>query len=187
MPVCGIWAQDWEGINVTSSGSAWRWNWEWHRALTRPDEAIRKLEAEGVRFLGYVNPYVAAGRSLFAEAAARGYLAKDGKGADYLVDFGEFTAGIVDFTDPVAFAWYKGCVASRGTSSASASPGWMADFGKYLPTDAVLASGESATSRIMRGPCSGPVRPRGRRRVRARRHPLVQARGAVPAPSGTAR
>lgn len=143
VPVCGIWAQDWQGINVTSFGQRLRWNWEWDRErYPGLDGAIERLRAEGVRFLGYVNPYVAAGRSLFVEASARGYLAKDGKGADYLVDFGEFTAGIVDFTNPAAFAWYKGII-GRNLVGLGLS-GWMADFGEYLPTDAVLASGESA-------------------------------------------
>jgi len=73
VPVCGIWAQDWEGINPTSFGQRLRWNWEWDRErYPGLDGAIRKLESEGVRFLGYVNPYLAAGRSLLAEAAAKG-------------------------------------------------------------------------------------------------------------------
>jgi alpha-glucosidase len=143
VPVCGIWAQDWQGINVTSFGQRLRWNWEWDRErYPGLDGVIGKLEAEGVRFLGYLNPYVATGRSLFVEAAASEYLAKDGKGADYLVDFGEFTAGIVDFTNPAAFAWYKGVI--RRNLVGLGLAGWMADFGEYLPTDAVLASGESA-------------------------------------------
>jgi alpha-glucosidase len=143
VPVCGIWAQDWEGINVTSFGQRLCWNWEWDRErYPGLDEVIRKLEPEGVRVLGYINPYLAVNRSLFAEAAAGGYLAKDGTGADYLVDFGEFKAGIVDFTNPAGFAWYKGVI--RRNLIGVGLSGWMADFGEYLPTDAVLASGESA-------------------------------------------
>ena len=37
--VAGIWAQDWQGINITSFGQRLRWNWEWdpkrYPALTR--------------------------------------------------------------------------------------------------------------------------------------------------------
>lgn len=141
--VAGLWAQDWEGINVTSFGQRLRWNWVWD-AVRYPglDRKIAELRERGVRFLGYINPYVGAGMSLFLEASARGYLAKDASGGDYLVEFGEFYAGIVDLTNPAAFEWYKSVI--KKNLIAFGLSGWMADFGEYLPTDAVLHSGESA-------------------------------------------
>ena len=143
IPVAGIWAQDWEGINMTSFGQRLRWNWVWDRErYPRLDEEIRGLRAEGVRFLGYVNPYVAQGRSLFDEARGGGFLAKNREGGDYLVDFGEFDAGIVDLTNPEAFAWFKGVI--QRELLALGLSGWMADFGEYLPTDAILHDGSSA-------------------------------------------
>ena len=143
VPVAGIWAQDWQGINMTTFGQRLRWNWVWDEArYPELDREIRALKGEGVRFLGYINPYVGAGMSLFKEAAAAGYLAKDSRGADYLVDFGEFDAGIVDFTNPRAFEWYKGVI--KQNLIGFGLSGWMADFGEYLPTDAVLQSGASA-------------------------------------------
>jgi alpha-glucosidase len=143
IPVCGIWAQDWEGINMTSFGQRLRWNWVWDRErYPGLDEAVRALRREGVRFLGYANPYVAAGRSLFEEARDGGFLAKDASGGDYLVDFGEFEAGIVDFTNPAAFSWFASVL--RREMIDLGLGGWMADFGEYLPTDAVLADGTSA-------------------------------------------
>jgi alpha-glucosidase len=143
VPVSGIWAQDWEGINMTSFGQRLRWNWVWDsERYPGLDRAIPKLRAEGVRFLGYINPYVAKDKSLYVEAAGLGHLAKDTGGADYLVEFGEFHAGIVDLTKPAAFEWYKGVI--KRNLIAFGLSGWMADFGEYLPTDAVLFSGESA-------------------------------------------
>jgi len=143
VPVAGIWAQDWEGINVTSFGQRLRWNWAWdpERYPALP-EAIARWRADGVRFLGYANPYLAAGKPLFEEAAAGGFLAKNAEGEDYRVDFGEFDAGIVDFTNPAAFAWYKSVV--RRNLVDFGLSGWMADFGEYLPTDAVLFDGTPA-------------------------------------------
>ena len=143
VPVTGIWAQDWEGINMTSFGQRLRWNWV-HDEVRYPGlkEAIPRLKAEGVRFLGYINPYVGKDMSLFKEAAAAGYLAKTANGEDYLVEFGEFYAGVVDLTRPEAFAWYKGVI-KRNLIGFGLS-GWMADFGEYLPTDAVLFDGTPA-------------------------------------------
>lgn len=143
VPVAGIWAQDWEGINMTSFGQRLRWDWQWDRERYPglPAE-IARLRAQGVRFLGYVNPYVAAGKPLFAEASARGLLARRADGSEYLVDFGEFDAGIVDFTNPAAAQWFKGVI-KRNLIGFGLS-GWMADFGEYLPTDAILFDGTSA-------------------------------------------
>ncbi len=143
VPVAGVWAQDWEGINMTSFGQRLRWDWVWDRErYPGLDEIVASLKSRGIRFLGYINPYVAAGRSLFAEAQERGYLARRADGSVYLVDFGEFDAGIVDFTSPAAVDWYKGII-KRNLLGLGLS-GWMADFGEYLPTDAVLADGTPA-------------------------------------------
>lgn len=141
--VAGIWAQDWQGINITSFGQRLRWNWvaddDRYPGLK---EAIGKLKREGIRFLGYINPYLGADMSLYREAAASGYLAKDRNGDDYLVDFGEFNAGIVDFTNSAAFEWYKNVI--KTNLIAFGLSGWMADFGEYLPADTILSSGENA-------------------------------------------
>lgn len=32
---------------------------------------------------------------------------KDASGGDYLVEFGEFYGGVVDLTNPEAYAWFK--------------------------------------------------------------------------------
>ncbi|MBU0954762.1 MAG: alpha-glucosidase [Spirochaetes bacterium] len=143
MPVCGIWAQDWEGIRMTSFGQRLMWNWQWDPArYPQLPEAIKRWNKEGIRFLGYANPYVAANKALFEEAEAQGFLAKDASGKTYLVDFGEFDAGIPDFTNPAAFEWYKK-VMRRELIDLGLS-GWMADFGEYLPTDTVLHDGRPA-------------------------------------------
>ena len=143
VPVSGIWAQDWEGIRMTGFGQRLMWNWEWDpQRYPGLPEAIKRWKKEGVRFLGYANPYVAAGKPLFEEAAAKGFLAKDACGKDYLVDFGEFDAGIPDFTNPAAYDWYKGVIRRNLVDFGLA--GWMADFGEYLPTDAVLFDGRPA-------------------------------------------
>ena len=143
VPVAGIWAQDWEGINITSFGQRLRWNWVWNpERYPSLDTAIKAWQKEGVRFLVYANCYVGKGWSLCEEASSKGYLVKNAHGEDYYVDFGEFDAGIVDLTNPDAFNWYAQVLA-RSIIEFGAS-GWMADFGEYLPTDAVLFDGTPA-------------------------------------------
>ncbi|WP_446898455.1 alpha-glucosidase [Clostridium sp. LBM24168] len=140
--VSGIWAQDWEGIRITSFGKRLMWNWTWDKNLYPDlDKIIKELKQKGIGFLGYINPYLAVEGSLFKEASKNGYLAKDKDGKDYLVEFGEFYAGIVDFTMPEACRWYKSLI-KREMIDLGLS-GWMADFGEYLPADVVLKNGMS--------------------------------------------
>lgn len=143
LKVNGIWAQDWEGKRITSFGKRLMWNWVWNEALYPGlDEYLKRFEKKGVKFLGYINPYLAVEGSLFQEASGRGYLVKNKDGKDYLLDFGEFYAGTVDLTNPAAFAWYKDVI--KKNMIGFGLKGWMADFGEYLPMDAVLANGVSA-------------------------------------------
>ncbi len=95
----------------------------------------------GIRFLGYVNPYLCIDGSLYPQAAAAGFLARRlDRDEPYLVDFGEFECGIVDFTNPGAIDWFEDQVIGRNMLDVGLS-GWMADFGEYLPTDVRLYSG----------------------------------------------
>ncbi|PKL06673.1 MAG: alpha-glucosidase [Spirochaetae bacterium HGW-Spirochaetae-9] len=143
LPVAGIWAQDWEGINMTSFGQRLRWDWVWNKErYPALDEAILKWRAQGVRFLAYANCYVGKGWSLCEEAASKGFLVKNSSGEDYYVDFGEFYAGIPDLTNPEAFDWFAEALKKNMIDLGMG--GWMADFGEYLPVDAVLWDGTPA-------------------------------------------
>ncbi len=141
--ITGIWAQDWQGIRMTSFGKRLMWNWKWNEKLY-PDlpAKMKEWKAKGVRFMGYINPYVAVEGDLFEEAKGKGYLVKNQEDSDYLVDFGEFYCGIVDFTNPEACTWYKSVIKTYMLDFGL--DGWMADFGEYLPTDCKLFSGEDA-------------------------------------------
>ncbi|HEX6784416.1 MAG TPA: alpha-glucosidase [Sphingomicrobium sp.] len=140
--VAAIWCEDWAGIRETSFGR--RLNWDWHWSSSRyPDlpERIARLNGEGIRFLAYANPYLLAGASLFTEALAEGHLAlRQESDQPYLVDFGEFEAGLVDFTSDAACLWFSERVLGRELLDIGIS-GWMADFGEYLPVDVRLADG----------------------------------------------
>ncbi len=141
--VSGLWCEDWVGIRETSFGRRLFWDWQWNPARY-PDlpDRIAALKARGIRFLGYVNPYLAVDGPLFPEAAAQGYFALRLESDEpYLVDFGEFEAGVVDFTNPAACDWFAEEVIGKRMLDFGLD-GWMADFGEYLPTDLRLHSGD---------------------------------------------
>lgn len=153
VPVAAFWLQDWVGQRQTSFGSQLWWNWEvdddrypgW-------DEMVQDLEADGVRVMVYVSPYLAnldglkptLRRNLFQEAAEQGYLVKNRDGEPYLVLNTDFTFGMIDLSSRDAFEWYKQVLLEQVV--AAGVSGWMADFGEGLPYDAVLASGEPAAA-----------------------------------------
>lgn len=143
--VSALWCEDWVGLRETSFGK--RLFWDWRASEARyPDlkRQIGQLAERGIRFLGYVNPYLCADGVLFQEAAAAGYLATRTTGEIYLVDFGEFDCGVVDFTDPAACRWFEDRIIGENLIDLGLS-GWMADFGEYLPIDVRLKSGVDAT------------------------------------------
>lgn len=142
--VAGVWCQDWCGKRVTSFGKRLQWDWHFHKEMY-PDlpRRIRELHSRGIKFLGYINPYLVNDGELYAEGKRRGVFATRADGSDYLVDFGEFYCGVVDFTKPEAYQWFKDEVIKKYTLDIGID-GWMADFGEYLPTDdLVLANGVS--------------------------------------------
>lgn len=140
--VSGLWCEDWAGVRITSFGR--RLFWDWKASESRYPELrkrIAALKARGIRFLAYVNPYLAADGALYREAFAAGHLAKRLDADEpYLVDFGEFDCGIVDFTNPAASSWFAERVLGQELLDLGVS-GWMADFGEYLPIDVRLADG----------------------------------------------
>jgi alpha-glucosidase len=142
--VSGLWCEDWVGLRHTSFGARLFWDWkandDRYPALR---QRMAELEDRGIRFLGYVNPYLAVDGSLYPEAEAAGYFATDENGQTALVDFGEFDCGVVDFTNPEASAWFAERVIGQNMIDFGLS-GWMADFGEYLPIDVKLANGIDA-------------------------------------------
>ncbi|MCL2106220.1 MAG: alpha-glucosidase [Oscillospiraceae bacterium] len=141
MRVAGVWSQDWQGRRITPVGKQLMWNWHWDSGLyPELDKKIHEMKARGLRFLGYINPFLAIEKELYAYASPRGYCVKDKNGRDYLTRSTTFSSAMVDFTNPEAYAWIKGVIQENMIDFGLS--GWMADFGEYLPTDCVLHSGE---------------------------------------------
>ena len=139
--VSGVWCQDWCGCRCTQFGYQVMWNWRYDpRQYPDLPGKIREWDARGVKFLGYINPFLALEGDLYQTASERGYCVKDWTGKDYLVTITTFPAAMVDFTNPAAWEWYKDII--KENMIGIGMGGWMADFGEYLPVDAVLHSGE---------------------------------------------
>jgi len=142
--VSGLWCEDWVGLRHTSFGARLFWDWqandERYPALR---QRISELNDKGIKFLGYVNPYLCVDGPLFPEAEAAGYFAKNNDGKTALVDFGEFDCGVVDFTNPAASDWFAERVIGQNMLDFGLT-GWMADFGEYLPININLANGVDA-------------------------------------------
>ncbi len=140
--VCGVWSQDWSGCRRTGFGYQVMWNWVWDKDLyVGLDKKIKEWNEKGVKFLGYINPFMAIEKELYAYASEHGYCVKDKEGKDYLVTITTFPAAMIDFTNPKAYEWYKSLI--KDNMIGLGLSGWMADFGEYLPVDAVLFSGEN--------------------------------------------
>ena len=139
MEIPAVWIQDWEGKRVTSFGKRLQWDWRWNREMYPGLDAVIASDPE-TRWMGYINPYLVEGGVLFSEAKEKGYFVKTRTGEDYLFDFGEYDCGVVDLTMPEAFAWYKNVI--RENLIGLGFRGWMADFGEYLPADAVCFGGD---------------------------------------------
>lgn len=136
--VSGLWCEDWVGLRHTSFGARLFWDWQVSdQRYPNLHERIGGLRDRGIRFLGYVNPYLAVDGPLYPEAAEAGYFALDGGGKIAQVDFGEFDCGVVDFTNPDAAQWFAERVIGQNMLDFGLS-GWMADFGEYLPIDVHL-------------------------------------------------
>ncbi|BAP86634.1 alpha-glucosidase [Paucilactobacillus hokkaidonensis JCM 18461] len=135
--LAGFWGQDWQGVRLTSFGKRLMWHWQADPTLyPQLHEQIKTWNQQGLKFLAYINPYVANDTEMFKQAAGHHYFAKNNLGEVYLVDFGEFECGVVDFTNPAAFEWFKTVIKTNLIDQGIT--GWMADFGEYLPTDVVL-------------------------------------------------
>jgi alpha-glucosidase (family GH31 glycosyl hydrolase) len=143
-PIAAFWLQDWVGKRSTLIGSQLWWNWELNETAY-PDwgQLVSHLEDKGIRVMGYVNPFLVdvSGqegftRNLFAEAESAGYLVKNQEDQTYLVQNTDFSAGMIDLSNPAARTWFKNIL--KEEMSDIGFSGWMADFAEALPFDAKL-------------------------------------------------
>ena len=142
--ITGVWSQDWSGEKRTVMGKQVWWNWETDETLyPNLKEAIAELNARGVRFLGYINPYLVKDGRLYKHCREKGWLITKRDGSVYHIKSTTFDAGMLDLTHPEAVRFIKKELIGRNMLALGMS-GWMADFGEYLPIDCVLHDGDPA-------------------------------------------
>lgn len=140
VPLAAVWSQDWLGRRKFGAGNVgvrYRWSVDesWY-----PDLAglVRELNAGGVRFLGYFNPFLVPEQDLYADAVRDGFIARTPGGAPATFPISVVTGGVLDVSNPAAVRWFQGYA---GRAIDLGLSGWMHDFGEWLPHDAVLSDG----------------------------------------------
>jgi alpha-D-xyloside xylohydrolase len=137
-------------------GRAWlavetRFGFEWDRErYPDPDGFIRDLRAMNFRLCLWEYPYVSIHNPLFQRLAARGHLLRTAAGDPYVFEwdpapFGSLLtplppSGMVDFTNPEAYAWYRD---AHRPLFASGVAVMKTDFGEQIPPDALASNGDT--------------------------------------------
>ena len=144
IPFSAVWVQDWCGGSHPTP-EVYDLNYRWLPDETLyPDLAglVRTLRTDhDVRFLAYANSFIVEGYEHFAPMEAQGLLIRRPTGETYTFP-ATFTPGsLADFTNPATYTYVEGFL--RSMVSDLGFDGWMADFGEWLPTDALLFEGDA--------------------------------------------
>jgi len=142
-PSSVIWTEDWKGAEEGAFGYHLKGEWFLDEEMY-PDaiELAEELEREGFKWFAYFSPFVVDGTQTWDEAEAAGVLISDAQGEPYRFSGVTFEdTSLVDLSSEDARQW----AAERFEAALDIGfDGWMADYAEWLPTDAVLASGEDA-------------------------------------------
>ena len=135
--VSAVWCQDWQGIRMLHSGKRLFWNWEYNEDIY-PDlpSYIKKLNQKGIKFLGYINSFLAMDGNQYKQGSKKGFFIKDQEGNDYDVPTDSQKAALFDLSNNDAKEWVKSIIIEKMINIGLS--GWMHDYGEYLPTDALL-------------------------------------------------
>jgi sulfoquinovosidase len=135
--VSAVWTEDWKGFELQTTGYRLSNEWFLDRELYPDAEEIdTELEALGLKWLAYFSAFVAEDTVTWDDAVDAGVLIQGDDGEPYtFLGVSLKQTSLVDYTHPDAMdwsvAWMRACL-DLGFD------GWMADYGEWLPTDAVL-------------------------------------------------
>ena len=132
-----------------------RFDFRWDPArYPDPPAALERIKRHALKVCVWEYPYVSVHSSLFAELAAQGFLLKTRSGEPSVLDWDTAPAtspfsgvltppppsGIVDFTNPFAYAWWRDAHQALFAAGVDAIE---SDFGEQVPDDAVADNGDS--------------------------------------------
>ncbi len=138
-----LWTEDFKGAEETGFGYHLTGEWTVDETLY-PDASglAADLEADGFQWMAYFSPFVFEGYSVFDAAVAADVLIKNPDGTPYIFLAPPLdSASLVDLSTDAGRDFVKGYLTQALDVGFD---GWMADYAEWLPTDAVLASGEDA-------------------------------------------
>lgn len=144
IPIAGLWIQDWPGVRVTNVGKQLWWDWKLDESYYPGwSQLVADLDRQGARMLTYINPFLSIEEghdSLFKHARANGYLVRNPDGTPFLNKNTNFSAALVDLSNPDARTWIKSVINEEMIRKAGSS-GWMHDFGEAMPFTGKLHGG----------------------------------------------
>ena len=156
-PIAGFWLQDWVGQRKTIAGEQLWWNWQLdHEAYPDWKSLVQELQDEGIAVGVYINPFLVefepeqiaekpeSWRNLFLEGVKNGFLVKKSDGKPYLVNNTDFSAALIDVSNPATREWFKEIIKTAVLGVGAKF--WMADFAEAAQFDGKFASGESGLS-----------------------------------------
>ena len=156
-PIAGFWLQDWVGQRDTIAGKQLWWNWQLdHEAYPGWDSLVKELQDRRIAVGVYINPFLVefepeqiedkpdSWRNLFQEGLEEGFLVKKPNGEPYLVKNTDFSAALIDVSNPATRKWFKEIIKTAVLGVGAKF--WMADFAEAAQFDGKFASGESGLS-----------------------------------------
>ncbi len=146
-PIAGFWLQDWVGQRETIVGKQLWWHWELdHNQYPDWDQFLADLNQAGIAVGIYVNPFLVElpperqrRRNFYQEAKDKGLLVKRADGTIYPVQNTDFSAALLDLTNPATQSWFKEIIKTEMLGIGAQF--WMADFAEAAQFDGQFASG----------------------------------------------
>lgn len=140
IPSSAIWTEDFRGGTDESTGYRLVEEWDTDRTLyPQPEALAAELADAGFSWQAYFNTFVVDETRIMASARAGGHLVGSPDGGAYLYSGVTFKpTGMADLSRAETREWVKGYLRQALDVGFT---GWMADYGEWLPHDAVLADG----------------------------------------------